>query len=431
MSGDRTRKGAWLTVLLLFLFMLINFADKAVVGVAGVPIMQELQLGPREFGLVGSSFFLLFSISAVLTGFIVNRVSTRWVLTAMALVWALTQFPMIGPVGFATLVVCRITLGAGEGPAYPVAVHAIYKWFPDDLRTLPTAIVALGSSIGVLIALPLLNWVIVHYSWHWAFGALGVVGSSWVIVWLMLGREGSIGQMEAGVSETPGRVPYWRLLLSPTLLSGLCANFAQYWGLSLLLAWQAPFLIQGLGFSQEAIGLLNALPWAVVVVVVLVGGWFSQHLLLQGVSSRVARGVFGGACVVVGGIALLITPKMPSTELKIVATTVGIAIPTVMAIIVPAVVGEITPLAQRGAMLALATAVTTSAGLLAPYLMGSVVETAATPLAGFENGFIICGIVMIAGGSIGMALIRPEREAAWWARDMTGDMATRASRAAG
>src|SRR5215467_6142480 len=77
-------KGAWLIVALLFLFMLINFADKAVIGIAAVPIMQELRLSPRQFGLVGSSFFLLFSVSAIVTDFIVNRVQTRWALLTMS-----------------------------------------------------------------------------------------------------------------------------------------------------------------------------------------------------------------------------------------------------------------------------------------------------------------------------------------------------------
>src|SRR6516164_8893824 len=140
-----TPKEAWLLVGLLFLFMLINFADKAVIGIAAVPIMRDLQLSPRQFGLIGSSFFLLFSVSAIVTGFIVNRVQTRWALLAMGLVWALTQFPMLGTVGFATLVACRVALGAGEGPAYPVALHSAYKWFPNELRTLPTAIVAQGA----------------------------------------------------------------------------------------------------------------------------------------------------------------------------------------------------------------------------------------------------------------------------------------------
>jgi MFS family permease len=83
-----------------------------------------------------------------------------------------------------------------------------------------------------------------------------------------------------------------------------------------------------------------------------------------------------------------------------------------------AVVGEITPAAQRGALLAIGTAISSSAGLLAPYVMGSLIENAATPLDGFDTGFIICGLIMLIGGTIGMALIRPEREALKWARVM-------------
>src|SRR5689334_17757025 len=90
----RTPKGAWSIVVLLFLYMLVNFADKIVVGLAGVPITKELELTPEQFGLLSSSFFFLFSISAVAVGFLVNRISTRWTLLALALVWALAQFPM-------------------------------------------------------------------------------------------------------------------------------------------------------------------------------------------------------------------------------------------------------------------------------------------------------------------------------------------------
>ncbi len=84
MTAQPTPKGAWKITFLLFLFMLVNFADKIVVGLAGVPIMTELKLEPEQFGLLGSSFFFLFSISAIVVGFIVNRVDTRWVLLALA-----------------------------------------------------------------------------------------------------------------------------------------------------------------------------------------------------------------------------------------------------------------------------------------------------------------------------------------------------------
>jgi MFS family permease len=361
----------------------------------------------------------LFSVSAIVTGFIVNRVQTRWALLTMGLVWALTQFPMLGTVGFATLVACRVALGAGEGPAYPVALHSTYKWFPNELRTLPTAIIAQGAGMGIMVALPLLNWVIVNYSWHWAFGVLGVAGVAWTAAWLALGREGSLtAATAADATPTPQRIAYGQLLLSPTIIASWCASFGAQWGLSQALSWQGAFLIKGLGFTQGSIGLLGALPAGASVILVIAAGWASQRLLARGVSSRVARGIFGGACVALGGVALAIMPYVPGISAKVALTTIGVALPSVIYVIGNAVVGEIAPVAQRGALLAIGTAVSTSAGLLAPYVMGSVVETAATPLDGFNTGFMICGVIMLVGGVIGMSLMRPERETIRWASEM-------------
>jgi MFS transporter, ACS family, D-galactonate transporter len=146
-------------------------------------------------------------------------------------------------------------------------------------------------------------------------------------------------------------------------------------------------LIKGLGFTQGSIGLLGALPAGVSVILVIAAGWFSQRLLARGVSSRVARGTFGGACVALGGAAMAIMPYVAGVSAKIALTTIGVVLPSVIDVIGNAVVSEIAPVAQRGAMLAIGTAVSTSAGLLAPYVVGSVVETAATPLAGFNTGF--------------------------------------------
>src|SRR3569833_810359 len=148
MTTQPTPKGAWTITFLLFLFMLVNFADKIVVGLAGVPIMTELKLEPEQFGVLGSSFFALFSISAIVVGFIVNKVATRWVLLTLAVIWALAQFPMVGTITYTTLLICSIILGAGEGPAASVAMHAIYKWFPDEKRALPTAVLTQGSAFG-------------------------------------------------------------------------------------------------------------------------------------------------------------------------------------------------------------------------------------------------------------------------------------------
>src|SRR3979490_1766762 len=222
MTTQPTPKGAWKITFLLFLFMLVNFADKIVVGLAGVPIMTELKLEPESFGLLGSSFFFLFSIAAIIVGFIVNRIETRWVLLVLALIWALAQFPMVGTIGFTTLLISRRILGAGEGPAASVAAHAIFKWFPDEKPTMTIAILSQGSAFGVILAVPALNWLIVNYSWHYAFGALGVVGLMWAVAWLILGKEGPLVQTAAMAAADP-RMPYSPLLPSRTFI-GCCAG---------------------------------------------------------------------------------------------------------------------------------------------------------------------------------------------------------------
>ena len=410
-ANDRSR--AWIVVGLLFIFMVINFADKAVIGIAAVPIMQELELGPRQFGLIGSSFFLLFAVSSVATGFLVNRVQTRWVLLAMGLIWALTQFPMIGSVGFEALVACRIALGAGEGPASPVALHSAYKWFPNERRTLPTAIIVNGGAIGVVVALPLLNWVIVRWTWHWAFGLLGLAGLVWGALWLAFGREGSLdeGSVKArDAAQSSVRVGYGQLLLSPTILACWAASFGANWALSLALSWLGAYFVKGLGLPQSSIGFLGALSAGSTAVAMLAAGWYSQRLLSRSVSSRLARGILAGLSVVLGGAALTLLPYVPGIPLRIALITLGVALPSVIYVISNAIVAEITPPAQRGALLAIGTAVASSAGLLAPYVMGSVIESAATPLDGFHTGFFMCGVILLVGGAVAMMFINPERE---------------------
>jgi MFS family permease len=286
-TEEQTPRGAWTVTTLLFLYMLVNFADKAVVGLAAVPIMRELDLSPKQFGLVGSSFSFLFSLSAILVGFVANRVAVRWVLLALAFSWAVVQFPMVGAAGLATLVVCRVLLGAGEGPAFSMAVHALYEWFPDQQRTLPTAVLTQGAAFGVIVALPALNWIIVHYSWHWAFFALGVVGLLWVVAWLLLGRKGPIAAPvlpAAGelAESAPKHVPYPQLLLSPTFIGCCLACFGATWALALGLTWFTPFIITGLGYSQENAGWVSALPWIMGAAVVLTTGYVSQTLMARG-----------------------------------------------------------------------------------------------------------------------------------------------------
>jgi MFS family permease len=419
-AAQPTPQGAWKITFLLFLFMLVNFADKIVVGLAGVPIMTELKLEPDQFGLLGSSFFFLFSISAIVVGFIVNTIATRWVLLTLAVIWALAQFPMVGTVGFTTLMICRIILGAGEGPAFNVAVHAVYKWFPDEKRTLPTAILAQGTAFGVIIAVPALNWIIVNHSWHYAFGALGVVGLLWAGAWLVLGKEGPLAETRAEMAAGP-RVPYLRLLTSRTFIGCCAATFGAYWALSLGLTWFTPFVIKGLGFSQKDAGWISILPWVFGASVVLLTGWLSQVLMARGVSTRGSRGVLGAAPLIAGGAILSMLPYVNGAGLQLALLVVGPGLCSSIYVVCPPMLGEFTPVSQRGAVISIYGAIYTIAGIVAPFVMGQVIQHAETLVDGYMIGFTINAVIMVVSGLLGLLLLFPNTERA----RLTGGAAAR------
>jgi MFS family permease len=405
-AQEQPLKGAWGITALLFLFMLINFADKIVVGLIG---MKGLGLTPEQFGLLGSSFFFLFAISAIVVGFITNRVQAKHTLLVMALIWSLVQFPMLFTASFGVMLASRIILGAGEGPAAPVATHAVYKWFPDSRRGLPTAILAQGSAIGVIAAVPILTAIIERFSWHWAFGALGIAGLLWAVAWMIFGREGTL--VDPPVSRAQGgadRVPYLYLLTCPSIVAVCCAGFAAYWGLALGLTWFPSYLISGLGLGDTLGRNLTVLPWIFGSVVVLTGGYISQHLKSKGVSSRACRGTLAAVTMMVGGCVLPLVGSMPSTTIKIALLVFGSAIGSTIYVVIPMIVSELTPQSQRAGMLAIVNSVITFAGVLAPIVMGAMVQNAATPMAGFEQGYVVFGALLLAGGVVGLLFIRPE-----------------------
>jgi MFS family permease len=407
----KTPKGAWTVASLLFLYMMINIADKAVVGLAAVPIIREMGLSPKEYGALGSSFFLLFSISGIIIGFQANHRPTRWIILLLAASWAVLQFPMLGAVSFTTLLICRVLLGAGEGPAASVAIHAVYKWFPDEKRTMPTAILSQGAAIGVIVALPVLNWIIVHYSWHWAFGTLGLAGLVWVIAWYFVGRDGPI---EDPPMQTAGaeRVGYAHILLAPTFIGCVLACFGAYWALSLGLTWFTPFVVKGLGISQSNAGWIATLPWVMGACTVMLSGWISQILVGRGVTTRVARGVLGTVPLIAGGLLIAMLPWVSSPAAKIAILVIGTGLTGPIYVVCAPMISEFTPIVQRGAVIAIFGAIYTLAGVIAPYANGSVIEGAATMLEGYQTGYMICAGMQIAGGIFGLLLMWPAADRA-------------------
>ena len=97
--------------------------------------------------------------------------------------------------------------------------------------------------------------------------------------------------------------------------------------------------------------------------VVLGGGYISQRLKKAGVSSRLSRGAFASATVILGGGILPFVGSMPTPELKLALVVVGGAIGSTIYVVIPMIVSELTPQPQRAGMLAITTSVVTLAGV--------------------------------------------------------------------
>ena len=196
----------------------------------------------------------------------------------------------------------------------------------------------------------------------------------------------------------------------------MLATFGAYWVLSLGLTWFTPFIIKGLGYSQKEAGLVSILPWVFGAIVVLVTGWVSQRMMARGHSTRVARGILGSAPLLIGGAVLMLLPYIEGRSTLVGLLVLGSGLCGSIYVVCPPMLGEFTPTSQRGAIISIYGGLYTLAGILSAGVMGSVIEHAATPLAGYLQGFQINGVILILSGLCGLALLRPNSERARLAR---------------
>jgi MFS family permease len=130
-------------------------------------------------------------------------------------------------------------------------------------------------------------------------------------------------------------------------------------------------------------------------------------------SSRNARGVFGALPLVVGGFILLLMPFMKANAgVEIALLVAGTGITGAIYVVCAPMISEFTPTSQRGAVISIYGAIYTFAGIIAPSVMGSLIQNAATPLDGYISGFLVNGVILIVSGSVGLLLLWPDTELA-------------------
>ncbi|MFJ9201316.1 MFS transporter [Streptomyces flaveolus] len=417
------RRRAWLITAMIVTFMLINYADKSVLGLAAVPIMDELGISNSAYGAISSSFALLFSLSGLVVGFVSARVSSRVLLFTMAALWAVAQLPVLFVASVPALVAGRVLLGAAEGPAASMSMHALYKWFPADRRGLPSALQISGAALGTLVAAPVVTWLITGFGWRSAFLALAVTSLAWSLVWWKAGHDGPYGQGSnpGGGTHPPAgaphgspsreRLPYRRLLLNGTVLGSIAAAFGASWALALSHAWLPVYLRTQLGMTPGGAATLISGVSAFSLILLLAVPPLLDRFRRRGFSARRSTGVPQGVAVVVAGLAMATFPFIDAlwAHLALLAVAFG-----GHAIVFPLhymTASAVVPPLQRGAVFGIVAATGTLPGLVAPYVTGHLLDSATSPSSGYTQAYLLSSAVMLLCGLVALVTIRPERDA--------------------
>ncbi|WP_327672264.1 MULTISPECIES: MFS transporter [unclassified Streptomyces] len=402
---------AWTVTALLVVFMMVNFADKSVLGLAADEIRADLHLSATQFGLANSAFFLLFSVAAIVVGMAADRVSPKLLLLVMAVLWSVAQVPAAIGGGLAVLIGSRVFLGAAEGPAFPVAQQATLSWFPNDKRNLPGALITIGITLGVIVSSPSLSWMIQHHGWRSALWVLAGIGALWAVLWALFGADSPrarAARPAARADDAAPQVPYRKIFASRTWIGTTLAYFMSYWSVALMLVWMPSYLRNALDYSASTAGKLVVLPWAVGAAVLLGQAALTGRLMRRGVVSRKARGWVGGFMLAIGAVCCLLTPFVDSVPAQTVLVALGFGFSGSYATVAATTVAELAPAARSGGALGLMNALVTVSGLLAPAVVGALVDAQGD--AGYQHAVFVTGVLVAIGAVLAFALIDPERD---------------------
>lgn len=397
-----------LVVALLMAVMVISILDKTIFAFAGVQIMDELKLSPEQFGLVGSSFFFLYSLSGTLVGFLANRYPARWILAVMALVWSTAQLLVTVAGSLGALTASRLLLGAGCGPGTAVTQHACFKWYAPAEHALPAALVQVSIMLGGLLGALTLPFIISHFGWRVAYLALAGLSLAWVIAWLLFGAEGRQAREESQPSTEPA-VPYRRLLLNRTFVWVCVMCFLAYLPNALSFSWSAVYMQKGLGLSAMQAGYLMFGATLGIIVLNLAMAALSRRLTSKGASLHRRLVLPPMMCCVIGGLAFCaMGTVLTSLPGKLGAYMAGAVLLNALFAYGMTICSHLSPVRQRGAVLAIHVGSMTLSGMVAPWAVGRLVGVLGGDIArGFEISVQVMGAVTVLCALIGFYLITP------------------------
>jgi ACS family D-galactonate transporter-like MFS transporter len=305
-AASGRRSSARLVVLALISFAtLLNYLDRAVMGVAAPAMTAEIHISPVVMGLIFSAFSWTYAVAQIPGGMVLDKLGTRLTYTLSLAGWSLITLLHGLASSVTAIVALRLGLGVAEAPCFPSNSRVLSTWFPQQERARANSVYSVGQYFGLAFFSPVLFWIVAAWGWRMLFVIAGAIGVVFALIWYFSYREPqhsrSVNQAEldhiqagGGLAYAGAAIPFsWRMvgrLLSKRQILG--ASIGQFCGNSTLvffLTWFPTYLATERHMDWLKSGVFAVLPYIAATVGVLLGGYVSDQLIRRTGSASLGR----------------------------------------------------------------------------------------------------------------------------------------------
>ena len=401
---------------LLFLFNVICYLDRINMSVAGRSIAGEFALSPVALGYLFSSFLWAYVVMMLPGGRLVDSLGPHRLAAIGAAIWSVSQMLSGAATGYATLLLTRLGLGAGEAPTFPVSYRSVRDWAPYTERGVAVGCIQAGTLLGPALSAPLVAWLISATSWRWSFVITGLIGLVWVGVWLAFvstpEKTSWIPEPERQriLAERHGTEPmadhggvgYRGLLRSPSMwglaISQGCAVYSVY----LYLSWLPDYLQTERGLSIMKSGAFTSVPFFVGAAVIVLTNWIGDKILTPQTMRDGGRRIVVVTCLALCALGMAI-PYVDSLAFVIVLTIFPISFGGTATATNAALANDLLRSREdSGRAFAFMVLGGNVFGLLAPIVTGYIVQATGS----FSSAFVLAGALSLIGALVSFTMTR-------------------------
>jgi len=318
----RVRNLRWWIVALICAGTMANYLARNSLGVLAPELKAALHMTTQQYSYVVGAFQLAYTIMQPIAGALVDRFGLRIGFAMFGLAWSAANMLHALAFGWISLALFRGLLGIFEAAAIPSGIKAVAEWFPARERSVAVGWFNAGTSLGALIAPPVVAAVAIWADWRWAFIVTGAVGIVWAAAWYVCYRppeqHPSITADErAMIAADRPATPVVRarpreILRSQRFWVIAVPRFLAEPAWQTFSFWIPLYLATERGMDLKQIALFAWLPFLAADFGGILGGYLSPFLMRRGVAmipSRVAGIALGAVLMIAPGcIGLAASP---------------------------------------------------------------------------------------------------------------------------